>query len=220
VKKTIIFWTTNYEVQHIWGGARCCEFHEQEHSWSPVIYHDFMWCHTVPLPCPSALCLQEHTMSTRYWIRQPHRPYHTSRHNSIHISASLQLNSYAYNILIYIYFFKTLSTATHYCDRMLTRCIFIEFPEGTVDTHGTCFLRNLRTQQEDEIQRNVSRDELYITHAITGSVFVGLLHFTLRGLRCCCTFIQETITRYKSAERTAMYCCPICDRRKCISVVQ
>jgi hypothetical protein len=153
-------------------------------------------CHyRAPLP----LCHQECTMSTRYWMRQPHRPYHTSRHNSILISASLQLNSSAYNILIYRYFSKTLSTATHYCDRMLIRCIFIEFPGGTVVTHGNCFLRSLRTQQKDEIQRNVSRDKQYIPHEITGRVCVGLLHFTLCGWMCCCTFIQVTITRYKSA---------------------
>jgi hypothetical protein len=45
---------SNYEVAHIWGGARCCDSQEQEHSWSPVIYRDFVWCHTVPLQGPSA----------------------------------------------------------------------------------------------------------------------------------------------------------------------
>jgi hypothetical protein len=44
---------STYELPHIWGGARCCESQEQEHSWSPVIYSDFVWCHTVPIPGPS-----------------------------------------------------------------------------------------------------------------------------------------------------------------------
>jgi hypothetical protein len=43
----------NYEVAHIRGGARCRGSQEQENSWSPVIYRDFVWCHTVPLPIPS-----------------------------------------------------------------------------------------------------------------------------------------------------------------------
>jgi hypothetical protein len=46
---------SNYEGPHIWGGARCCESQEQEHSWSPAIYRDFVWCHTVPPPAPSPL---------------------------------------------------------------------------------------------------------------------------------------------------------------------
>jgi hypothetical protein len=41
---------------------------------------------------------------------------------------------------------------------MLTRCIFIEFPEETVARDGNCFLRSLGTQQEDESQNNVPRD--------------------------------------------------------------
>jgi hypothetical protein len=53
------------------------------------------WHYKDPLPPLH----HESTLSTRYWMRQPHRPYHTTKGNSIHtrISASLQLISYTNN---------------------------------------------------------------------------------------------------------------------------
>jgi hypothetical protein len=42
---------------------------------------------------------------------------------------------------------------------MLTRNIFIEFPEETEGRDENCLLRSLSTQQEDESQNNVPRDK-------------------------------------------------------------
>jgi hypothetical protein len=56
---------SNYEVPHIWGGARCCEPQEQEQSWSPVIYHGFVLRHTVPLPgAPTPSPSRAYTVNT------------------------------------------------------------------------------------------------------------------------------------------------------------
>jgi hypothetical protein len=61
---------------------------------------------------------------------------------------------------------------------MLTRYIFIEFPEETVARVGNCFLRSLGTQQEDESQNSVPRDKAVHTYAKTGRGFALLLYFT------------------------------------------
>jgi hypothetical protein len=42
---------------------------------------------------------------------------------------------------------------------MLTRCIFIEFPEETVARDGKCFIIRLGTQQKDENQNNTVRKQ-------------------------------------------------------------
>jgi hypothetical protein len=127
-------------------------------SRDPLVYHDFVWCRTVSLPGPAAPPLPELTLSTRYWMRQLHRLYHTASQSSIHISAFLQLISYSNNTLIYIFHFNFIN-AYSLCERTLTRCRFIEFPEEPVAKDENCFLRSLSTQQEDESQNNVPRDK-------------------------------------------------------------
>jgi hypothetical protein len=103
---------SNYEAPHIWGGARCCESHEQGHSWSHMIDRDFVWCHTVPLPgpstpSPSGACTVKTTLN--------HGPNHTARQNSIHISASLQLISFSNNTLIYIFHHRFIDAFSLIC---------------------------------------------------------------------------------------------------------